>query len=74
MMYFQSLARQSTHLPVFMSSLAQLPAVTCGYASNERIAIFTANSTTLAPMHDLIRDECAVETNEARFIIVGCEN
>merc|ERR1712072_720254 len=37
MMYFQKLARNHTSKPVFMSALAQLPAVTCGYAKDELI-------------------------------------
>mmetsp|Transcript_24040 Transcript_24040/g.81991 ORF Transcript_24040/g.81991 Transcript_24040/m.81991 type:complete len:361 (-) Transcript_24040:125-1207(-) len=74
MMYFQKLARQHTHLPVCMSSLAQLPAVTSGYSKNEQIAIFTANGKTLEPMRDLIREECGVNTKEKRYIIVGCED
>ena len=39
MMYYQSLAREVTHIPVFMSSLCQLPAVTCAYAPQEQIII-----------------------------------
>jgi len=74
MMYFQALARRITSIPVFMSSLAQLPAVTCAYAFNEKIAIFTANGKSLAPMKELIRDECAVDPDEKRFIIVGCQD
>mmetsp|Transcript_59988 Transcript_59988/g.128742 ORF Transcript_59988/g.128742 Transcript_59988/m.128742 type:complete len:225 (-) Transcript_59988:216-890(-) len=74
MMYFQALARQHTKKPVFMSSLAQLPAVTCGFAKDELIAIFTANSTTLTPMKDLIKDECGVDAHTKRFVIVGCQD
>merc|ERR1712048_1088436 len=74
MMYFQALARQHTKKPVFMSSLAQLPAITCSFAKNELIAIFTANGKSLEPMRDLIRDECGVELGEHRYIIVGCED
>jgi hypothetical protein len=74
MMYFQRLARMHTTLPVFMSSLSILPAVTCGFSSTELIAIFTANSKTLAPMRPLIKDECGVDPEERRFIIVGCED
>jgi Asp/Glu/hydantoin racemase len=76
MMWLQQMARRhaSTDCPVFMSSLAQLPAITCGFAKHETIAIFTANSKTLGPMKDLIRDECAVEIDEKRFILVGCED
>lgn len=74
MMYFQALARQNTKLPVFMSALAQLPSVTCGYAGNEQIAILTANGVSLKPMEPLIKDECAVDLKENRYIIVGCED
>jgi len=62
MMYMQPLARKHTHKPVFMSSLCQLPAVTCAYNKNEQIIVMTANSKTLEPMRDLVRDECGVDT------------
>merc|ERR1719253_2093994 len=74
MMYFQKLARQNTTKPVFMSALAQLPAVTCAFNQHELIAIFTANSKTLLPMRSLIKDECGVDPEEQRYIMVGCEN
>merc|ERR1719199_537925 len=74
MMYFQKLARQNTSKPVFMSSLSQLPAVTCAFNQHELIAIFTANSETLKPMRNLIKDECGVDPEERRFVIVGCES
>jgi len=74
MMYFQKLARRHTTKPVFMSALAQLPAVTCAFNSFELIAIFTANGKTLGPMRKLIKDECGVDPDEKRFIIVGCED
>ena len=62
MMWFQTLARTITHKPVFMSALAQLPAVTCAYAAHEEIIIMTANGEPLKPMNDLIRDECGIDT------------
>ena len=74
MMYFQDIAREITHIPVFMSSLCQLPAVTCAYSANEQIIILTANSKTLEPMRDLIRVECGVDTQDQRYHIVGCED
>lgn len=74
MMYFQQLARRHTQKPVFMSALAQLPAVTCAYAYNEVIAIFTANGKSLAPMRHLIKDECGIDPDEKRYIFVGCED
>jgi hypothetical protein len=57
-----------------MSSLAQLPAVTCAYSSEEKIAIFTANGESLSRMHDLIKRECSVDTDEKRFVIVSCKD
>jgi hypothetical protein len=73
MMYFQKLARMHCAKPVFMSSLAQLPAVTCAFNQHELVCIFTANAKTLTPMRDLIKDECGVDPDERRFVIVGCE-
>ena len=74
MMYFQEIAREITHIPVFMSALCQLPAVTCAYSAFEQIIILTANSKTLEPMRDLIRVECGVDTQDQRYHIVGCED
>eukprot|EP00448_Togula_jolla_P035648 CAMPEP_0170623766 /NCGR_PEP_ID=MMETSP0224-20130122/29874_1 /TAXON_ID=285029 /ORGANISM="Togula jolla, Strain CCCM 725" /LENGTH=435 /DNA_ID=CAMNT_0010950243 /DNA_START=34 /DNA_END=1341 /DNA_ORIENTATION=+ len=74
MMYFQQFARGITSKPVFMSSLAQLPAITCAFNKNEMIAILTANDQTLMPMSDLIKHECGVNPEEDRFLIVGCQD
>lgn len=74
MMHFQQLARQVTYKPVFMSALAQLPAVTSAFSKDELIAVFTANGKSLDPMRDLIRDECGVDTQQQRFVVVGCED
>merc|ERR1719230_668981 len=74
MMYFQPLARQHTKKPVFMSSLAQLPAVTCAFNKDELIGVLTANGKSLKPMRGLIKDECGVDPEEKRFIIVGCQD
>jgi len=74
MMYFQKLARHVTKLPVFMSSLCVLPAVTCAFSHHEQIIIMTANGDSLKPMRDLIRDECGVDTQEQRYIIIGCQD
>lgn len=74
MMWLQGLARQHCHVPIFMSSLCSLPAITCAFGKTEKIAIFTANSETLTPMKDLIKDECGVDPDESRFVIVGCQD
>ena len=52
MMNFQSIARQVTKMAIFMSSLCQLPAVTCGYAAKEQIIIMTANGTEKPGAHE----------------------
>ena len=55
MMYFQELAIQYTSIPVFMSSLIQLPIVTSAFTHRDKIAVFTANLTSLKPMKPLIQ-------------------
>lgn len=74
MMWFQELARQHTKKPVFMSSLAHLPAVTAATHDQELIAVLTANGKTLEPMRDLIKRECNIDTEDKRLVIVGCED
>jgi len=71
-MWFQKLARRHTSKPVVMSSLAILPAINC--AIHGKVGIFTANSESLAPMHDCVKDECGVEWNESRYVLVGCQD
>ena len=61
MMNFQSIARQVTKIPTFMSSLCRLPAVTRGYAQKKQ-------------MRNLTRDACGVDTQNKRYNIVGCED
>lgn len=74
MMFFQAETRQYTKKPLFMSALAQLPTITHSLAKDEMIAIFTANGPMLEPMRDLIRDECGVDMQDQRYVIVGCED
>lgn len=57
-----------------MSSLAQLPAVTCAFNKDEEIIVMTANGETLKPMNDLIRDECGVDTQSQRYHYIGCQD
>lgn len=74
MFWFQPLVRKITNIPVFMSSLCMLPAITCAYAKNEPIAIVSANGNSLAPMHDLILEECGVEVEDKRYVIIGLQD
>ena len=57
-----------------MSSLCMAPTVAAAYAKDELIAIFTANSTSLEPMRDLIKEECGIDPNDKRFVVVGCQD
>ena len=82
-MNFQTLAREVTHRPVFMSAMCAMPSVMVTYAKHEQIAVFTANSKSFEsdlgtlimgqPMLRLMKDECGVDLDERRFVIVGCE-
>ena len=74
MMFFQELAREHSKVPVFMSALVQLPAVTCSFAKHEQIIIVTANGENLEAMHPLIAKETNTEVSDNRFIILGAEN
>jgi len=67
-------ARKHTKKPVFMSSLCAAPSVAAAYAKDELIAIFTANSTSLEPMRELIKEECGIDPEDKRFVVVGCQD
>jgi len=67
-------ARKHTKKPVFMSSLCAAPTVAAAYDKDELIAIFTANSTSLEPMRELIKEECGIDPDDKRFVIVGCQD
>ena len=72
---FQSIARNVTKFPIFMSSVCQLPAVTCGYAVKEQIIITTAKGRSLEPTRNLIQEEFGVDPEETRYnYIVRCED
>ena len=57
-----------------MSSLCMAPSVAAAYAKDELIAIFTANSNSLEPMRPAIKEECGIDPNDTRFVIVGCQD
>lgn len=72
MMWLQELARDATHVPVFMSSLVLLPSVTQAMGLHE-VIILTANEEKLQPMMDLLKAECGLDVQEnPNFHIVGC--
>lgn len=57
-----------------MSSLCMTPTVINAYAKDDLIAIFTANSVSLEPMRPMIKEECGIDPNDKRFVIVGCQD
>ena len=67
-------ARLYTSKPVVMSSLALLPALHAAIGTDGKIAIFSANSLSLAPMHDTVAKECGVDWNQDCYVLVGCQD
>jgi len=74
MMYFQDIAREVSAVPVFLSSLCLLQAITCALAESEQVIIMTSNGKYLEGMKDLIRSQCGVNPKGERFNIVGCQD
>ena len=54
MTFFLGLAKQHTQKPVFMTALAQLPAITSAFNKDERISIITASLEDLNSQLDLL--------------------
>lgn len=73
MFWFQELVREYTTKPVLLSSLVQLPSITCSLGRKDQVAIFTANGESLHPMLDEIAEASGVKVSDNRYIIVGCE-
>merc|ERR1711879_73480 len=63
-----------THLPIAMSSLCSLPSMTVSLSNHGKIAIFTADASSLETMHDLIKEMCGIDAHKEKFVIVGCED
>ena len=76
LMYFQDLARTATRLPIFLSSLIQLPFVTATLEDNAQVAIFTANGSTFhhQAMQEVLVKQCGNTLAARRYVIVGCED
>merc|ERR1711937_57097 len=76
MAYFQDLARTVTRLPVFLSTLIQLPFITATLEENAQGAIFTSNGSNFhrQAMIELLAHECGSTLASRRFVVVGCED
>ena len=57
-----------------MSSLCQAPTVINYFAKHELIAIFTSDKKALESMLPLIKEQCDIDLNEKRFVIVDCKD
>lgn len=75
MIHIQDLISVVTNKPVFMTSLVQLPSLCMCFDSDEIIAIFTANSTTLLPILPRLLEMCALrQEDKDRIQVVGCQD
>ena len=74
MVNIQDIVVKHTDKPVFLSSLIQIPSIVNTFYKNEKIAIFTANSETLLPVIDKLKNIWNLDTNDDRFVIIGCQN
>ena len=57
-----------------MSLLCQAPTFTNYFAKHELIAIFTSDKKALESMLPLIKEQCGIDLNEKRFVIVDCKD
>eukprot|EP00964_Phaeocystis_antarctica_P156880 scaffold126804_cov60-Phaeocystis_antarctica.AAC.1 len=57
-----------------MSSLCQAPIVTNYFDRDDLIANLTADAESLEPMLPLIREQCDIDLNDKRFVIVDCKD
>lgn len=63
-MWFQKEARQYTAKPAIHAALG----------TDGKIAIFSANSESLQPMHDTVAREMGVDWNADCYVLVGCQD
>ncbi|KAJ8602864.1 hypothetical protein CTAYLR_008946 [Chrysophaeum taylorii] len=75
MMFYQKVVNDLTHLPVFMSSLLQSSLLASSFEEDERVAIFTANSTSLEPAIPELLGMCGIRDDKMdQFYVVGCQD
>lgn len=75
MLRFQNLVQEhSSSTPVFMSSLLQLPAITCTLPKASIICIFTANLASLKSLKNFILEMVSTEVYKDNLMMVSCKN
>jgi len=72
--FYQKVARSCTHVPIALSSLCQLPAITIAFGSYEQVAVLTSNGKSLEMMRAIIKEfKIDPEYFGSKFVIHGCE-
>ena len=74
MINIQDIILKYTEKPVFLSSLVQVPTLIHIINEREKIAIFTANSDSLAPVMERFKKSWKIDANDNKFVIVGCQD
>ncbi|KAL7564039.1 hypothetical protein ACA910_006947 [Epithemia clementina (nom. ined.)] len=76
MFWFQDRARMMTSVPVFLSALQQLPAITSALdRAKEQVIVLAANVKSLGPMQNLIESMIGgMVEQDMHYIYVGCED
>ncbi|WP_305986337.1 hypothetical protein [Roseibium sp. MMSF_3544] len=74
MLNIQDLVKDHSDVPVFMSCLVQLPTIINTINSEAEIAIFTANSTSLAQIETELDRMSGLQEHSHRLQIVGCQD
>jgi len=59
---------------ISLSPLMQLPGMAAACGPKDKILVLTANGNSLNPMRDLIKRQCGVDSQDTKFIFVGCEH
>lgn len=73
MMAYQKLVCEISKLPVFMSSLLQIPIIAASIEPHETIGILSANSNTLKPNMKKLMTECGVNVELDQLYVIGCQ-
>lgn len=74
LMAYQELIREHTILPVFMTSLLQIPIASAYIKPNEQIGIITANSETLTPNLETMLKNIGIQSNMEQIQVIGFQN
>lgn len=74
LLYLQEIVAEMTTIPVFMSSLSQMPLVKAVLPKESKVAVFTANKYSLKRNQERLFHYCGFDVNDDRYIVVGLED